>query len=519
MGGGTGTDGLGVVGGLPPGAWGPDLSHFPKPVSRATAEVLVGRLAAEASERWGLLLLGVDFAVDADGWVYVRDEPVTDGGVAEARAAAAVDTVTRRRWREEAARWNGVTRAAVVDELLALQGEPIVEADERHLADHVLRAFALARRLIDLHMELHLTDMLPLGALLAEGGEWGLTPGDILPLMRGASPASTPSPTLEAARRAVAASSGPWEELPEVRDFLRAEGHHLVSEPEVASATLHERPDLLDRLLRREETPAAAPASADTVADVRRRVPPSHRSRFDELLADARLTYGIRDDNTTLTAMWPLGLVRRAGLEAARRLPELTAPDDVFSASPQELVSLLTGAVDGGGLAAALAARTRHRTTAATATPPEAVGSWVPPDRRLMHDAQRWLHRAFDAYGYHYGGATDEPLTGIGVGDRVVCGPAVVAVSPLDALDRIGRDSILVVSATAPAYDSVLPLVAGLIVETGGLLCHAALAARELGLPAVVGVTDATRHLSEGEMVTVDPVAGRISRGTSSRRR
>jgi phosphohistidine swiveling domain-containing protein len=140
-----------------------------------------------------------------------------------------------------------------------------------------------------------------------------------------------------------------------------------------------------------------------------------------------------------------------------------------------------------------------------------------------MNEAQRRLQDAYDAYGRHFGsgyrrGVRRAPLSGIGVGEGTVTGRAVVAVSPLDALDRIGPDTILVVSATAPAYDAVLPLAVGVVVETGGLLCHAALAGRELGIPVVVGVIGATAMITDGEVITVDAAAGRVSRASSSPR-
>ena len=64
----------------------------------------------------------------------------------------------------------------------------------------------------------------------------------------------------------------------------------------------------------------------------------------------------------------------------------------------------------------------------------------------------------------------------------------------------------------------MLPLVAALVVETGGLLCHAALAGRQLRLPVVVGVTGATRWIQDGDELLVDPPQGRvrISRPASS---
>jgi rifampicin phosphotransferase len=506
----TGGGTLGVVGGaLPEGSWALDASHFPKPVSRATAALLVGRLSAEACERWGLPQRSVDFAVDDDGWVFVRDQLLDDPDEIRRRAPAAAETVRTRRWRAELERWTTTTRPALVAELLALQDEPLPTLDDRDLADHVERAAATARRALDLHMELHLTDMAPLGLLLvAAATEGGLGPGEVVALMAGASPASAPSPELVAARAAAAgpgaAEAGGWRGLPEVRAFLRLEGHHLVSEPEVASATLHERPDLVESLVL---GPAATTAAAVDP-------PPPCDERFADLLADARLTYGLRDDNTRLTAMWPLGLVRRAYREAAARLALGAGHDDaVFGLEPGELADALRlPAARPELMARGRDRQERRRRAEASGRRPDGVGEWTPADPALLSADQQLLQDALDAYGGHYGGAGPEPLVGIGIAGPPTTGPAVVATGPLDALDRLepGR-SVLVVTATAPAYDAVLPLVAGLVVETGGLLCHAALAGRQLGLPVVVGVTGATSLICDGDEVTLDPGTGRVT--------
>ncbi|MEP7112214.1 MAG: PEP-utilizing enzyme [Ilumatobacteraceae bacterium] len=69
---------------------------------------------------------------------------------------------------------------------------------------------------------------------------------------------------------------------------------------------------------------------------------------------------------------------------------------------------------------------------------------------------------------------------------------------------------MLVVPFTTPAYNLVLPLAGALITAEGGPLSHAAVLARELDLPAVVGVRNAL-DLATGTTVLVDPPAGRIS--------
>ena len=69
------------------------------------------------------------------------------------------------------------------------------------------------------------------------------------------------------------------------------------------------------------ETPTASDVE-DRIADVRHKVPEQHRSEFDELLGEARLTYRLRDERGIYSDIWASGLMRRAVLAAGRRLAE-----------------------------------------------------------------------------------------------------------------------------------------------------------------------------------------------------
>jgi pyruvate,water dikinase len=59
----------------------------------------------------------------------------------------------------------------------------------------------------------------------------------------------------------------------------------------------------------------------------------------------------------------------------------------------------------------------------------------------------------------------------------------------------------------------VFPLIRGLVIERGGMLSHGAIIAREYGIPAVVGVRDATRRIGQGQVVTVNGDRGVVTLG------
>jgi pyruvate,water dikinase len=92
-----------------------------------------------------------------------------------------------------------------------------------------------------------------------------------------------------------------------------------------------------------------------------------------------------------------------------------------------------------------------------------------------------------------------------GVGRSV--GPARVVLTEGD-LNRVRLGDVLVTKVPGPALSVVLPRVAGVVAELGGSTSHLAALARERGLPAVLGVPEATRLIADGSIVAVDGVEG-----------
>jgi len=79
---------------------------------------------------------------------------------------------------------------------------------------------------------------------------------------------------------------------------------------------------------------------------------------------------------------------------------------------------------------------------------------------------------------------------------------------PLTA--KLNGGDIIVAEHTDPSWVMILPLAGGLVVERGSLLSHAAIVARELGIPGVVAATGALQWLRDGEIVEVDGGAGTV---------
>jgi pyruvate,water dikinase len=74
--------------------------------------------------------------------------------------------------------------------------------------------------------------------------------------------------------------------------------------------------------------------------------------------------------------------------------------------------------------------------------------------------------------------------------------------------DEVAEGDILVCQMTNPAWVVLFTKIAGLVTDTGGTTSHPAVLAREFGIPAVVGTSEATRRISTGDQIRVDGSAG-----------
>ncbi|MDQ3965844.1 MAG: PEP-utilizing enzyme, partial [Actinomycetota bacterium] len=91
----------------------------------------------------------------------------------------------------------------------------------------------------------------------------------------------------------------------------------------------------------------------------------------------------------------------------------------------------------------------------------------------------------------------------------VVTAKARVVLDPTGA--RLEPGEILVAPSTDPGWTPLFLTAGGLVMEMGGAMSHGAVVAREYGIPAVVGVPDATERIATGQQITVDGSAGRIT--------
>jgi len=109
---------------------------------------------------------------------------------------------------------------------------------------------------------------------------------------------------------------------------------------------------------------------------------------------------------------------------------------------------------------------------------------------------------------YRRDGIPAGALPGLAVSAGVVEGRARVVLDIADA--DVAPGDILVTGATDPSWSPAFVAISGVVTEVGGLMTHGAVIAREYGLPAVVGVTQATRLIHDGQRIRVHGSEGYV---------
>ena len=140
----------------------------------------------------------------------------------------------------------------------------------------------------------------------------------------------------------------------------------------------------------------------------------------------------------------------------------------------------------------------------AVGTPPEVITDpvtimlfGVTPER-----VQGWLASA--------GGPAAATISGIGASPGVAEGKARL-VTDSKQLAQVEDGEILVAASTSPSWTPVFGRASAVVVDIGGIMCHAAIVAREYGLPTVVGTGSATKRIRTGDRIRVDGDSGVVT--------
>ena len=180
---------------------------------------------------------------------------------------------------------------------------------------------------------------------------------------------------------------------------------------------------------------------------------------------------------------------------------QLDRRDDVFMLTFDELDALLAGgAMFPDHLREEVRGRTRAHAALAAMRPPD---KFVLPEGSYLSSTENRGARSGPA------GEAGATLTGTSAcGGRITARATVLA--DVTEADRLHAGDILVTRQTDPGWGPVFPLIAGLVMERGGMLSHGAIIAREFGIPSIVGVADATRLIPSGATVCLDGDRGSV---------
>jgi phosphohistidine swiveling domain-containing protein len=526
---------------VPPGFWQRDLEHWRLPVTPITADLRIGTYGLFgqrlAREEFALLTPPANLKV-IDGYVYrgspsAQDTPSPERIAAyEERVRGSHDRVVLRRWQKE-------VRPSIVRRLQDFHTRDLTILTDGELTEHFSALDACLLEWYAAHyINNHARGFL-LGRCMSFCREHlDLQGTDFLELLAGASPASSDpvtameelaaegrrTPGMAEALNAADPWSQPlvWELF---QPYLQAYGCRAL-ELEYAVPTLEEQPHRLMQLLRDAMARLAAGQEGAvekvrsqreaTVQDLKRKLPDDAKEEFNRLLSDAQAAYGARDDEKGLLASTD-GLMRYVLLEAGRRLAQrglLTTAEQVFFLWRREMEECMSGHPLKGLAQRAEARSQEHRRHQAMQAPFSLGIRPDPPSRpsfsqdvreaieasKLAFDPPR---RSTELQEEYLGGQ----LHGQGASAGTYVGPARIVLTEAE-LDRVQPGDVLVCPATTTAWSLVFGKIGALVTDTGSILSHPAITAREFGIPAVVATRTATKVVRDGQMVRVDGKAG-----------
>jgi phosphohistidine swiveling domain-containing protein len=488
-----------------PGRWHLDADHADRPIRRAGWAIYTDmeQATVAAYKSLGLATRGIRL-VFVNGWPYAQVEMVDDAEELATREPHARAAVEGGAWSGVMDAWRDIGRSEFIDRCLAVQrslDENVT--DLTRVAEVLATAGALAIDGPTKHFTLT-PGYLGAGLFLeqhepGEQREWALS------ALAGASPG-----TREAAELASSVADALGNSAQRVQSITDVREHS----PSAAQA--------LDRYLelfgsRSLDGFPDAPILLERPQLIIRSIQATHGQRsesptgLDEVPLDVQRSYGLRDDNVGITCNWTAGLLHRAVTSAGSALQEeglLDDPSHAFHLSVADLVEACEQHTTGLSSIAAEAADA-YELAVSIQPPPVLDGERI---RRTKPELPPYVAQASSALMTY-----NEPLprqapaaalSGIGVGSTMVRGRAIVADDPIEASERLEPGDILVTSVTDSAFNVLLTQVDGLVTEHGGAMSHAAIMARELGVPAIIGIPNAMSQVPDGALVELNPAEG-----------
>ena len=555
----------------PPGFWEREISHFPQPLSPLFRSFLLGpenRAFRRLFEELSLLLETIELR-EIGGCVYQRLVPL--GGKdrqppppwlwkllvrltpqLRSRIRGCVDAVRRDTPWQWVERWRSEWKSWLIDQVAAFRAIDLAALDDERLRRHIDALNGMFQESFEIHMRINGAQ----NVLLAEfffacRDLLGWDEARAVNLLSGLSDASG------APARALAALAGRVRNNPALGELLEVIDGHTAArmakvDPDFGAAfdayvqefgcrpiryeltvpTVAETPEWPLALLRDQLRQGYDPATdAAVLAERRARLaaeargalagrPAADGERFDRELARAEKVYPLREEHGFYDSSAPTALIRYAALELGARLSsrgQIERTDDVFFLEMDEARAALS---DGGDLRELVRRRYGERAWALAHPGPASYGATPPPppsfaflpyEARQAHEAIMWaLERIFATADSGRRQPDSGTLSGIAASAGSYSGRVRVIMDESE-FHKIQAWEVLVCPITSPVWSVLFPSIGALVTDSGGILSHSAIIAREYRIPAVVATGNATTLLCDGQLVAVDGSAGTVT--------
>lgn len=532
-----------------PGSWERDFGHFPDPLSPMISAVFPAPFAegfADTCARYGVPIHGMQVQV-INGILFGTMSPLgADGGAdfdlmteLHRRQEAAAAAFATRPWRIELAEWDHTRKPASLRAHRALGEVDLGTLSDDGLRTHVSTCIGHHEDMTRQHHVHNMAAMIPVGDFVAHVAAWtGRKAEAIVPVFEGFSPLSGVwSGEIAQAAEAVAADNAAQallagsddagkrllelgERVPEVAEYVRNVDYRIVDGFDILNPTLREMPALVIGKLASAVAlggPQPTEMAERRAEELRDDVPADERGTFDDLLAEARHVYRLRDERGVFSDMSSAGLLRLALLELGRRMAadgRVHEPDHALHLTPDEAVR--SAGREHAVTADDLARRVEALAEVALVDVPRMIGDppSPPPRPDALPAPLARVMRAITALGLR---APEQETTAPEGTLLGVCGHpgryegTARVVSSVPDLLRVEPGDVLVAKTTSEAFNAAIFLAGALVTDFGGVSSHGAIVAREVGIPAVVGTETATVTISDGDRVVVDAEAGTVT--------
>jgi phosphohistidine swiveling domain-containing protein len=228
------------------------------------------------------------------------------------------------------------------------------------------------------------------------------------------------------------------------------------------------------------------------ITELESRIAPTERETFRALVLDASAAIRAKEDHKFLIEQLTPGVVRRICIPIVKRMAVdgvIDEPGDVGHLTLGELINYGFG-LSQPNLRPLIVARRAEFEANQRHVPAPFVGA-APEDEEEQSPGE----------------AEAREFSGLGASAGVTRGRARVLHGPLENA-ALERGEVLVCPWTDPDWTPLLSLAAAIVTDEGGILSHAAITAREFGVPAVVGTGSASQRIKTGQLLEVDGLRG-----------